>query len=418
MLSANVIINELMYHPSSGDTGEEYIELFNRATGPAATDTASLAGWKIDKGVDFTFASGSLGPGQYLVVAADLAKFAAKYPSVDSSIVFGPWTGHLSNTSNTVELLDSAGATVDTVTYADQGDWATREHDRGVSLVGSITRSGTTATVTLFDHGYSNGDSIQIFGADQPEYNGTFTISNVTSTTFQYTISGSPATTATGMIYARQLTDLTHSGWSWVSFADGLGKSLELINPQLPNDDGQNWAASTALQGTPGAPNSMLSMNVAPEILDLQQLPIIPKSTEAVTVTSRIVDELGTAANATLYYRLDSTTPGEFTAVPMHDDGTSGDVTAGDGVWTAVIPPQANNAIVEYYLSATDGVLSRTWPAPSNLGVQGANLLYQVDNTVYDGTQPLFKLLMTANEQAELASIGALDRPRKTPTPR
>src|SRR5947209_4119849 len=42
MLAADVIINELMYHPSSGDIGEEYIELFNRASGPAATDTANL----------------------------------------------------------------------------------------------------------------------------------------------------------------------------------------------------------------------------------------------------------------------------------------------------------------------------------------------------------------------------------------
>lgn len=407
LLAADVIVNEIMYHPSSGDVGQEYIELYNRATGPAGTDTANLIGWKFDSGVDFTFTNGTLAPGQYLVVAADLAKFSAKYPAVNPSIVFGPWTGSLSNNHETIELVDATGAVVDSVSYASQGDWATREHDRGVSLVGGITRSGTTATVTLFGHGYSNGDSVQIFGADQPEYNGTFTISNVTSTTFQYTLSGSPATPATGTIYARQMTDLTHSGWSWVSFADGLGKSLELINPQLSNNDGQNWASSITVQGTPGAPNSVLNTNIAPEILDLQQLPLIPKSTEAVTVTTRIVDELGTAASATLFYRLDAASPGAFTSVTMHDDGTAGDVTAGDGVWTAIIPPQANNAIVEYYVSATDGVKTRTWPAATNLGVQGANLLYQVDDTVYTGTQPLFKLIMTANERAELAALSA-----------
>ena len=84
MLAADVIINELMYHPSSADIGEEYIELFNRATGPAGSDTANLAGWKFDSGIDFTFSSGSLAPGQYLVVAANLAKFAA-WPKVYSN---------------------------------------------------------------------------------------------------------------------------------------------------------------------------------------------------------------------------------------------------------------------------------------------------------------------------------------------
>ena len=41
----------------------------------------------------------------------------------------------------------------------------------------------------------------------------------------------------------------------------------------------------------------------------------------------------------------------------MHDNGTAGDVTAGDGVWTAVIPAQANNAIVEYYVSGLTGAV-------------------------------------------------------------
>lgn len=62
----------------------------------------------------------------------------------------------------------------------------------------SITRSGTTATVTKVAHGYSNGQYVVHQGADQDEYNIYTAISNVTTDTYDYTVSGSPATPATG----------------------------------------------------------------------------------------------------------------------------------------------------------------------------------------------------------------------------
>src|SRR5882762_3692754 len=181
LLAADVIISEIMFHPSSGDDGQEYVELFNKGDA-----TADLTNWNFDQGVNFTFTGGTLDPGNYLVVAANLAKFNAKYPGVSN--VVGGWTSSLSNSGEQIELIDNLGATVDQVTYADDGNWGVRERGRGVNLVGGITSSGNTATVNLFDHGYTNGDTVQIFGADQPEYNGTFVISSVTNTTFQYTM--------------------------------------------------------------------------------------------------------------------------------------------------------------------------------------------------------------------------------------
>jgi hypothetical protein len=62
---------------------------------------------------------------------------------------------------------------------------------------GTITRNGTTATFTAAGHGYRDGDVVGISGAAQPEYNGTFTILNVSANTFDYTVTGSPATPAT-----------------------------------------------------------------------------------------------------------------------------------------------------------------------------------------------------------------------------
>ena len=244
-LAANVVLNEIMFHAPTGDEGDEYIELFNHGD-----QTADLTGWKFDNGTNFTFPAATLGAGQYLVVAADTAKFHSLYPSVTNFV--GGWSGHLSNSGETVELINNVGSVIDSVTFADQGDWAFRERGRGRDLVTNITRSGTTATVTIPGHGYSNGDTVQITGADQPQYDGTFTIANVTASTFTITASGSPAATATGHIIANHLTDHGHQGWSWTSLADGLGSSLELINPNLPNDSGQNWGFSTVWEGTPG----------------------------------------------------------------------------------------------------------------------------------------------------------------------
>ncbi len=63
----------------------------------------------------------------------------------------------------------------------------------------SITRTGSTATVTCSSHGLEVGERVTISGASQSEYNGTFTVTSVpTAYTFTYTVSGSPATPATG----------------------------------------------------------------------------------------------------------------------------------------------------------------------------------------------------------------------------
>jgi hypothetical protein len=76
----------------------------------------------------------------------------------------------------------------------------------------SITRSGATATATKTAHGYTNGQVISISGATQPEYNGNVTVANAAANTFDYTVSGTPATPATGTIVASNGT--TGAGWT------------------------------------------------------------------------------------------------------------------------------------------------------------------------------------------------------------
>src|SRR5688500_13635406 len=63
---AQVVINEIMYHPASENVLEEYIELHNRGT-----TNVNVSGWRFSNGVDFTFPANTImPPNSYLVVAA------------------------------------------------------------------------------------------------------------------------------------------------------------------------------------------------------------------------------------------------------------------------------------------------------------------------------------------------------------
>ncbi len=62
----------------------------------------------------------------------------------------------------------------------------------------SITRSGATATVDHTAHGMATSDEVRIEGAAEQEYNGIFTIAVTGVDDYTYTVSGSPATPATG----------------------------------------------------------------------------------------------------------------------------------------------------------------------------------------------------------------------------
>lgn len=65
-------------------------------------------------------------------------------------------------------------------------------------LTSSLTIAGSTATATFIgNHGMNNGDTVSITGAVPAEFNGTYTISNVTAKTFDYTPLSVPAGNAT-----------------------------------------------------------------------------------------------------------------------------------------------------------------------------------------------------------------------------
>jgi hypothetical protein len=65
-------------------------------------------------------------------------------------------------------------------------------------VISSITRAGTTATLTTAtNHGLSTGNSVTVFGAVPTGYNGTYTITVTGATTFTYTMAADPGSSAT-----------------------------------------------------------------------------------------------------------------------------------------------------------------------------------------------------------------------------
>lgn len=76
----------------------------------------------------------------------------------------------------------------------------------------SITRSGSTATVTIpagRTNWFGDKDRATIAGAAEAEYNGTYEITRVDDTHFTYTVSGTPATPATGTITVKSNHNVT-----------------------------------------------------------------------------------------------------------------------------------------------------------------------------------------------------------------
>ncbi len=129
------------------------------------------------------------------------------------------------------------------------------EADVGGSLpsdaVVTITRSGSTASVAHTAHGMSEGQSVVIRGANQPEYNGIFTISNVTTNAYDYTVSGTPTTPATGTIEATAvvMNAITNaSGIATATFA--YGSANQPIRGTARKGDSAPYFKPAVISGT------------------------------------------------------------------------------------------------------------------------------------------------------------------------
>ena len=137
-LIRDIVINEIMYNPISGNDDEEYVELYNRGEMPV-----DLSHWRLVDGIQFTFPQGTvLGVEDYLVVARNAAHLRPRYENLNESNTLGDYQGRLSNSGERVRLVkpddpalpNETLVIVDEVTYKDGGQWGKWADQGGSSL--------------------------------------------------------------------------------------------------------------------------------------------------------------------------------------------------------------------------------------------------------------------------------------------
>jgi len=347
---AEVIISEIMYHPyhapsEAEDTRQEWIELLN-----TGAESANLAGWRFSEGVEYAFAETVLEPGQYLVVAADVGIFLQEHPGITN--VLGTWQGHLRNSGEKIEIRDASNAIVDSVHYADEGEWAVRE-------LGPVDYEHR-GWIWRDDHD-GGGKPLELVNPNLPnEY-----------------------------------------GSNWLA--------------SLPEGGTPGRANSVLAESTAPLIVDVEHAPVIPSPADpvIVRARVIGDGADYPVVRLRFRADHSVYTNRDVYPTYDAS---DFTAIDMFDDGAHGDDAAGDGVYGGQVPPQEDGAVIEFFIEVdSDTGAARTWPAPSLVdgrAEQVTNALYRVDTDFnpYDywtvGAEPLRYIIMTEAERGRLARIG------------
>ncbi len=446
-LNTDIVINEIFYHHppqyADGDLpfmeiDDEWIELFNRGT-----TEIDLSGWEISGDIRYTFDEGvTLNPGGYLVI--------------DNSE--NGFRGELSNRSGVIELEDAAGNLADFVHYHDDGHWPTEADGGGSSLElrdphadnanpdswapsdessrhqwqeiryrGIAQRSPVgpdnqwrELVFGFLDRGECLIDDVRVVG--NPDGAGTQLISN---TSFQRTIfGGAPlrdwrprgthrhshvvpdpedpnnnvlhviATGPTGHMHNQLEAEYTNAGRVSNGETYEISFRARYLNgsPQLLTRLYFNRLPKTHIlitpeaQGTPGAPNSRLIENLGPTLSSLSHSPAVPAADETCEVSVQVEDPDG-ISQLTLFWSVES---GEFQEIGM--------ASTEEGRYSASIPPQAANAVIQFYVEATDSKGALSWSPPL---AEHSRALYQVDDPGRAGTLALnhFRIILTPDDE-------------------
>src|SRR5262249_16277964 len=95
-----VVLNEIMFDPISGEADDEYVELFNRGT-----NAVDISGWRLRDAVSFNIPSGTVLPaGGYLAIARNAARLRASHPGLTTANCLGDYNGSLANRGERIEL--------------------------------------------------------------------------------------------------------------------------------------------------------------------------------------------------------------------------------------------------------------------------------------------------------------------------
>ncbi len=146
LLRSPIVLNEIMYSPISGNSSEQYVELYNRSTA-----SVNLKGWRLADGISYNFTTDTiLAAGGYLVVAKNLALLRTNYAgSLNEANSVGNFSGSLSGNGQRIalersELSFSTNGTrtvtnvlhtvMNAVTYHSGGRWPQWAHGGGSSM--------------------------------------------------------------------------------------------------------------------------------------------------------------------------------------------------------------------------------------------------------------------------------------------
>jgi hypothetical protein len=102
--------------------------------------------------------------------------------------------------------------------------------------VSSLTRSGSTCTATATAHGFSSGNLVSVFGADQQAYNGIYTITVTDADHFTFGLNFTPTSPATGTIKA-------HTGLYFGDITANTATTLTLRDSIYQGNYSMVWAA-------------------------------------------------------------------------------------------------------------------------------------------------------------------------------
>ncbi len=428
--SEDVVLHEV--HPRG-----EWLELTNR--GDEAID---LGGWQLVDAVAYTVPSGTtLGPGEYLVVAAE--------PDALPVDALGPYDGRLDNDSDRILLRDAAGNPADEVRYHTGGRWPDIDAHASLELrdpwadnaaPGAWAASDESGRAAWVDVSIRDVAQPSVVGPDgvweelvlgllapgvvliddlsvvqDPDTNprqvlqdGTFDAGADTWRLLgnhrHSTVVADPddpsnpvlrleATGPTGHMHNHAETTLLEPIGTreyeisfrarWVSGSPQLHSRLYFnrlpTTTVLPIPEGS---------GTPGEANSTAVDNLGPTFTDFAQSVAVPAPGEPVVVSVRIDDPDGV---------------GEVLLRQLVEDqaaGWSRMTETAPGTWSATIDGQEAGTLVQVWVEAEDTAgASTTWPAA---GPDSRALIAWDDGEAGDDGLHDLRILMTPSDSAWL----------------
>ncbi len=428
-----------------GASREKWIELYNRGTDPV-----SLAGWRLTSGIRYEFDAGeTIGPGEYLVVAADREYLRPKMPQAR---ILGNFEGKLSGRSDRLVLEDQLGNPADEVRYYDDRPWPVYADGGGssIELIDPDADNDNPASWADSDEGaraqwgsYSYRETARanvgptrwrefclgLLGAGEVLVDDLSVIEDPGGGGRQLVANGNFESGDSGW---RLLGNHGHS--EVVDDPDNPGNRVLRLVATGATEHMHNHAESTLAggasvtngrlyeisfrakwlggsnqvhtrlyfnrcprtilverpegSGTPGARNSRASPNLGPTFSGLRHQPVTPGPGESVQVSTFIEDPDG-VGEATLRYSVEG---GAWREIGMR--------SSAGGLYQGTIPGQPAARTVQFYVEAEDSLAAAApWPAG---GVDSRALYRTRDGQARLGELHNIRIIMTGDDSSLL----------------